>query len=85
MHLDNAQRWSHNCEQCVYIGSASGHDVYYCPGTLLGSWLSRFGSEESAYASYPMEVLTALYRNGGGQRRHSKQFDALITVMEGRV
>jgi hypothetical protein len=57
----------HDCDSCKYMGSFTDrlgetHDFYYCPDSVLGgSYIARFGSEGSEYASMPGDVIESVY------------------------
>lgn len=73
-------KWRHDCDRCIYIGAAHDREVYYCPGSLLGSWLARYGDEPWEYASYPTTVLMQFHQSSSDR---SKDFRSIIAVMDG--
>lgn len=42
-------RYAHDCEDCVFVGSLDGKDLYVCSKT--GEFVSRYGSGGPKYGS----------------------------------
>lgn len=50
-------RFTHDCEGCEFKGQQGIYDIWYCARCDRGTWIARYGSEGSEYASYPTFVL----------------------------
>ena len=50
--------YKHDCEKCVYLGSAQEKDFYFCNKSLAGgdSLIIRLSDKPSDYLSMPVEV-----------------------------
>ena len=50
--------YKHDCEKCVYLGSAQEKDFYFCNNSLTGSdsLVIRLSNKPSDYLSMPVEV-----------------------------
>lgn len=46
---------THDCDQCVYLGSRLDEDYYFCPGDK--TVIARFGND-GAYRSVSLEDVT---------------------------
>ena len=50
--------YKHDCEKCVFLGSAQEKDFYYCSKSLIGrdSLVIRLSDIPSDYLSMPVDV-----------------------------
>jgi hypothetical protein len=53
----------HDCDKCEFKGIMNGFDVYFCPKCDEGTWIARYSSEISEYASYPTFILGRLSKD----------------------
>lgn len=49
-------RFTHDCTRCVFTGADAEYDFYFCPGSLGGSIIARFGNDGPEYASSAVDV-----------------------------
>lgn len=68
--MPSKPKWTHDCAQCEYLGSvtlngigsllSTHYDLYVCEHTARPgkSYLARYDSEPSAYASLPESAFT---------------------------
>ena len=54
-------RFTHDCDACVFKGQFGEFDVWFCERCDSGTWIARYSSEPSEYASYPVFVLLPLF------------------------
>lgn len=56
--LTDKPLYKHDCEKCVYLGSAQEKDFYFCNKSLTGrdSLVIRLSDKPSDYLSMPVEV-----------------------------
>lgn len=70
--------FTHDCDECEFLGHFLGHDVYQCqnPENPFQSVIARYGTEAD-YISYPAEILLALLEQNGDVIQESS-----VTMME---
>jgi len=54
-------RYSHDCDECQYLGDYHGDDVYQCKGLEL---IRRFGNEGQEYSSMDVKMVKTLTAMG---------------------
>ena len=54
--------FTHDCEDCTFVGSHLDHDLYVCFSTITHkfTYIARYGSEPDAYASLPAGIVKTL-------------------------
>lgn len=51
-------RFRHDCDRCQSLGQYGPHDLYVCPGGVLGqTLLARYGDDGPEYASLDREIV----------------------------
>jgi hypothetical protein len=50
--------YKHDCNACQYLGvSDKDADLYYCPGLMGGSLVSRYSNKPSEYQSVKFDII----------------------------
>lgn len=59
MAQKTGQRWTHDCDQCVYLGPFGAYDLYACiDGWDIAGHVARYGTDGPDYIS--ASILTGL-------------------------
>lgn len=50
--------FTHDCDDCTFIGHYEGHDIYRCEqGGIMPTIIARWGSDGPQYSSGPMVAI----------------------------
>ena len=83
----NTPRYTHDCDQCQFLGCVGKYDLYYCPRSDEGSGIARYGNVGSEYASMGFldRTIKTIRQEIGGLTDRQAQILAIFRSLPGLI
>ena len=81
--MHTTPRYTHDCDQCRFLGQIDQYDLYFCERADEGSAIARYGNDGPEYASrgFMTQAIAEQRARTGGLNQDQAIVLAMFTTM----